>query len=163
MRSVSHTTIQDDGLHLDAQDIAWGFRHRIVSGRTVIDLAVEAVMRGDDDPQLVELSCLLGSEADQVNAILGWPAESKELGDDLAGKSWRKWLYLLLLTAYSDHGDDPDTALGLAADLYCDFGHPDFMSPIVRWMPAPPGEQSSVRAIMDRWATLLRVERAALP
>jgi hypothetical protein len=97
-----------------------------------------------------------------VNEILGWPIGQGELGDDLSGKSWRKWLYLLLLTAYSEYGGDPGTALDLAADLYCDFGHPVFMSPIVRWMPAPPGEQSSLPAIMGRWAKLLRAERAAL-
>ncbi|MEZ4501531.1 MAG: hypothetical protein R3C39_02780 [Dehalococcoidia bacterium] len=70
------------------------------------------------------------------------------LGDSPAGV----WLYLASAYWTAELARIPDWPDGLDGFelLFCEFGHPDEFSDLIRWMPAKPGEPRGPAAIEDR-------------
>lgn len=122
-----------DRLDLTWADVAWGYRKGWLTPASVVEYAVTQ-LAGDDDPRsaVVELAGLTRSELDEVpfllEKILG-PA-----GPETNHDSEHKWRYLILAWVYHRRAELSDP-LGVAEELYADFGYPAELRGFVRYMP----------------------------
>ncbi|MDR1077553.1 MAG: DUF2247 family protein [Propionibacteriaceae bacterium] len=164
MLELTADLVRAEGVALDRADLLYGWEHGVIGPEAVIELASDEIGRGCDDDLVMALGCLLADDADRVREILGPPGveSSEELsGGSTDASAARKWLYLEMRALYlaRDRAADP---LSEVEDLYCDFGHPDSIAGLVRWMPLRPGEQPGEDAIMRRWQSFLESEHDIL-
>ncbi|PRA75464.1 hypothetical protein CQ054_22975 [Ochrobactrum sp. MYb29] len=72
-----------------------------------------------------------------------------------------KWLFVYLAWVYEqrDRVSDP---LSLAESLYSDFDYPEWVTPIIRYMPAADGEPTGDSYLMKKWGKILQSQRIEL-
>jgi|GEM_PF-5790017 len=83
---------------LVAGDLRYGLERSFIKERTVINIAVGEVQRGNSDPLLYELAVLLVDEVERIPEIfkeLDYPGRFDDPRDCA-----RKWLYMQLKAAY---------------------------------------------------------------
>lgn len=104
----------------------------------------------DTEPgRIVEsLSLLPSDELDKVPYLMD------KLADD--GKSL--WVFLALAWVH-DHKDEFGDPLSAVEMLYADFGYPEEMAGIVRFVPPPGGAAAGVDGIEERWQAYLEDRR----
>ena len=133
-------------------ELAYGFDHGWLRESEVVGIAEHELASGVAlAPSGEELALLLRDDYTRVADVL-----SNVEAD--GGQAWRLWLYLALawLSENRDQFEDPYEAI---ESLYADFGYPDEIAGLVRFMPARAGEASGLGAIDRRWAAYLE-ERA---
>lgn len=144
---------------LAAEDLRYGLEHFFVKEQTVIDLAVDWVVRGTSDPVLHELAELQRDDVERVPEVLDALDDPERIHDPR--ESARKWLYLQLKAAYCQRGQLSDP-LGVVEQIYADFDYPPTVAPFVRYMPLKPGDEPGREALIQRWARFLDAEHRAL-
>ena len=131
-----------------ANELGCGYRVEQLSPTQVIELSIARRTAGLAlAPWETEI---LRQGAVQRHQI-GDGFEPWEVGDAY-GSGCRVWLYLALawLLERATSTADP---LGIVEMLYADFGYPEEIKGLVRWMPAEPGQELGVPAIERRWRT----------
>lgn len=143
----------------------WGLTHGLIGRSFLVELAMREAEAGTDSrPLLLELAGLYRDEledAPRIAAALAGESEPEPL-------ITKKWLYLVLLWVFYNRQafEDP---LGVAEDIYCDFGHPKEMATFIRYMP-PPDEYDPLlhtkveneQRMFQSWDTYLANSREAL-
>lgn len=146
-------------VQLSVGDLKYGFERGWLRPWTVVELAVLAFERGDDDPVILEIASLLPDDVGGLPDLLAQIDSADHIHDPR--ESARKWLYLQLKAAYENRQDLHDP-LGVVEEIYADFDYPPALEGFVRYMPLQPGKEPGEAALFERWARFLRDERDAL-
>ncbi len=131
-----------------AAELAYGLDHGWIGAGDVVAIAEVELADGiATTPVVEELALLLRDEYVRVPDILA----GVDVGQEDA---WRLWLFLALawLRENRDRFQDPYEVIEL---IYADFGYPEEIVGLVRFMPAPAGAPVGLDAIDGRWASYL--------
>lgn len=149
-----------EDIALSVDDLKCGFENGWLRGSTVIEWAVREVVRGDDDPVLLEVASLLRDDIDRLPDVLAQLDSPDHIHDPR--ESARRWLYLQLRGAF-DRRHDLKDPLGVVEQIYADFDYPPAIEGFVRYMPLRPGDMAAGEDVLiQRWAAFLRAEREEL-
>ena len=102
---------------------------------------------------------LLSADLAQVPELI--EAVAADVPSDDVEAAAETWLFLALAWLFEHRGDFLEP-LEVIEELNADFGYPDEISGLVRFMPPPPGAGTGHRAIEQRWAEYLKVKGDAL-
>lgn len=119
-------------LRLSWRDALWGYERQLIGWSAIVDLAIERLSAGSDDPLEIELAGLTKMETYQVGDLLRKLASDSPEGDGILAQ--RKWLYLLLAWLFENKESVPDS-LGGVEIIYADFDYPSEIEGFVRYMP----------------------------
>lgn len=149
---------------LDFSDLRLGVSLGLIKPATSVLVACDEIRLGSEDPMLLGLAVLEGSDTRAILDMLDIADVADiDLGDEnlLAGQSVRKWTYLELEAAYEirDTLQDP---FGVVEDIWANFGYPESVSRFIRYVPAPSGEPSGRIGMLDRWRRYLDSEASSL-
>jgi len=132
-------------------ELVYGFRHGWLGDRAVVEVALAAYEAGRDLPSAEEeLALLLSDSLERVPELVEDLARSSAEEPDPGGV----WLYLALAWLY-EHRSEHLESLEVIEMLYADFGYPEEIEGLVRFMPPPPGAETGHRAIEQRWEDFL--------
>jgi len=128
-------------------ELAYGYREGwLTSG----DVVAVALAKYQADLALTsaeeELALLLSADLDRVDELVA----DLEIVDEPAEQRARLWLFLALAWLL-EHREDFSDPLEVIEMLYADFDYPDEIQGLVRFMPAAPGDDASLDAIVRRW------------
>ena len=133
---------------LRAAELANGLADGWLAARDVVSLVRKAAIEGRPlSKALEEITLLLDDDLDEVPRLLVAATEQEE---DASGV----WLFLSLAWLFEHRDEFPDP-LGVIEMLYADFGYPEQMNGLVRYMPVVDSAPGGVEAIERRWATFL--------
>ena len=136
---------------LTPAEVVYGYRHGWIGDRDAVEVALAALKAGMDLPAAQEeLALLLSDSLGRVPELLEDLARHPGEECDPGGV----WLFLALAWLH-EHRSEHAEPLGVIEMLYADFGYPEEMEGLVRFMPASPGAASSREAIEQRWRDLL--------
>ena len=111
----------------------WGYEHELLILPSVVEIAVNSLIEGSDNPLVIELAGLTEKDYWRVKEIL------KELSDDVSspttGYEFKKWLYLILDWIYANLDSFPNP-LATVEEVYADFNYPQEIEQFIRYMPA---------------------------
>lgn len=138
----------------DVEDIAYGYDKGWLDEENVIRVAEGLYAKGlSMSDSLSAVSMLLSDETYKVRELLELSRKRSPGQEDPLDSAVRDrlWLYLALrwLHENPDFFKDP---LQVIEELYADFGYPDYIEGLVRFVPSPQGE---VRSIEQRWEDYL--------
>lgn len=134
--------------HLTWREVEFGVQNGWLTDEEAIELAIDRVTAGDDSPDAVELASVLPHEKYKVPEIVRRLAEREpECSKD-------KWLFLLLAWLY-EHRDAVEDPLGVVEELYADFGYPEKIAGLVRYMPPQDPSRVGESHLMDAWERYL--------
>lgn len=128
-------------------ELAYGFRHGWLRRADVVTLALARYEAGSRLSQPEEqLALLLSDELDRVDDLVA----ELEISDEPAEQRAALWLFLALawLLDHRESFDDPHAVIEM---LYADFGYPQEIQGLVRYMPPVTGPSPSPQAIDDHW------------
>jgi len=151
--------IEAEGIDMNGDDILSGWGRMIIDVSTAVRVATYIAIRGCSDDVVDGLGCLLDCQVLEAQEILD--RNSADLRWSEPAMSQRKWLYLEMKALYEckDRLSDP---FDWVESIFCDFGYPDSIAGVVRWMPLQVGQQPGKEAMMERWAEFLEREHEAL-
>ena len=149
--------LRSEDLALSLPDLRYGLTRGYLKPHVAIELALDEVRRGSQDPLLNEVAGLFSDEADRVSDVLETSVSVP--GEDESAS--RKWLYLQLKAAYIERSALRDP-LAVAEELYSDFDYPGEVGRFIRYMPLQPGDEPGDAALLRRWSDFLEREHAAL-
>jgi hypothetical protein len=135
--------------------VKYGFERGWLTASAVVQLATTGHMPVDDDTRL-ELACLLSDQLDEVAAILARRDSAAPAPDPR--RTERKWMYFMLIAAYENRARFVDPLI-LVEEIYETFDHAPSLRALIRYMPAEPGDDVGVDALLRRWAALVERER----
>jgi hypothetical protein len=162
---VSYDFICGEDVCLTWEDVLDGWNLGILDAETVIDLAADLLVLNDSYPDVLRVASLKRDEKWALDSIIGLPAcqESNSVNQLKCQKalSSKKWLYFQLKNIYVNRENFSDP-LALVEDLYCQYGHPEALAGLIRWMPLQPGETPGMPAIFQRWEAILRQMASAM-
>lgn len=142
---------------LTPRELAYGYQHRWLDDRAVVQVAL-AALRAAREPRTVEekLALLLSDELSRVPELL----------EDLVRSSPNEehpdavWLFLALAWLRQHRSEYPDP-FEIIEMLYADFGYPEEIANLVRFVPPSPGAPTGYRALEQRWEDFVN-RRSAL-
>jgi len=137
-------------------EIAYGFRHGWLQAEEVVALALAKLERGLSMTEIEKQIALLTPENDPW--VVRNLVDRLDQSDGVLRDRSSVWLFLALDWLYSQRREFADP-LQLIEMLYADFGHPDEIDSLVRFMPAPSGVAIGTNAIEDRWHSYLDKKR----
>ena len=118
-------------VRLDWKEFAFGLSESLIDISTVKALAKQAVTERDSTPELIQL---VGAHDDEhVNVCVRALADIEEPKD--FGQIRDKWLYLVLAWIFEHQANYADP-LQAVEEVYADFGYPEEISGLVRYMPS---------------------------
>ncbi|MCL5022339.1 MAG: DUF2247 family protein [Nitrospirae bacterium] len=119
---------------LSWQEAAWGYEHKFLGWKDIIELARSLADGCSDDAIVIvkELSSLDKDRVWLVGELLNKLAASEQPESDEHLR--RKWLYLVLARLF-DRRRDLDDPLGEVEAVYADFDYPSEIEGFVRYMP----------------------------
>jgi hypothetical protein len=133
-------------------ELARGYRLGHVNDRSVVQLAEQLLAAGSPvSAPAEELALLLSADYDRVPDLV---AEMEESDLSAPSEQTKVWLYLVLAWIY-DHRDEFADPLAEIETVYADFGYPEEIEGLVRYLPAPPGQPSGPSAVEARWKAFL--------
>jgi hypothetical protein len=133
-------------------ELARGYRLGHVSDRSVVRLAEQLLATGFPvSPHTEELALLLSADYDRVPDLV---AEIDEAEPSAPSNHTEVWLYLVLAWIY-EHREEFADPLAEIETVYADFGYPEQIEGLVRYLPAPPGQSSGPGAVEARWKDFL--------
>lgn len=138
---------------LTAAEMALGPERGWLRPNDLVDLTLEKLKVGVRiTPAEEEIALTLPEDLDQVADLI----PKLNVSSEPLEERQRVWLYLILdwLLHHGNAVQDPFEIIEL---LYDDFGHPDEIRDLVRYMPVPPDEAAST--IDERWRDYLERER----
>lgn len=138
-------------------ELAQGYRLGHVDDRSVVQLAEQLLTSGAPvSAPTEELALLLSAEYDRVPDLI---AEIEASDPSATSEQTDVWLYLVLAWMY-DHRDELADPLGEIETVYADFGYPEQIEGLVRYLPAPAGQPTGRDAVEARWKSYL--DRASI-
>lgn len=137
------------------QEMFFGIDNELLSPGAAADFAAHQVGAQDNaNPTLVELAGVCSGETtrDLVEQLAA--AEPRQSSEAMR----RKWIYLMLAWIFEHKESYPDP-LRAVEEVYADFGYPDFIVSLVRYMPVDEPSLGSREAnesrLYDKWKRYL--------
>ena len=141
-------------------DILYGYSHKFVGWRTVVELATERAQGGSSNRLEVELAAVGKDHVWKVGELLRQLAAAEAVKNEIGTE--KKWLFLILKWLYENQHSFADP-LGEVEELYADFGYPAEISHFVRFLPAGSGyrpqehtQEENIQRLFDLWSEYLR-------
>ena len=138
------------------QEVRFGMDKGFIGRETPIELAMQAVLADEENPDVLELASL--TTKDSVGEIVSSLADAEKPVEPRDVE--RTWLFLVLAWLLSRKEEYSDS-LGLVEKVYADFDYPEEISAFVRYMPMH-GEDLGVEAnearLFDRWSEYVTEE-----
>jgi hypothetical protein len=130
-----------------ANEIAYGHQQGWIDSRDVVEI-VEKKARGGCDltPSEEEVLLLLPEDLERVPGYV----EAMAVGGEPVEVRARLWMYLALAWLLVNEPSISDPYL-MIEDMYSLLDYPDELAPLVRFLPAPPGEQEGPQGLHARW------------
>lgn len=133
---------------LRATELAYGLSEGWLAARDVVSLVRKAAIDGRPlSKALEEITLLFDDDLDEVPRLLAADTDQEEDASEV-------WLFLSLAWLF-DHREEFPDPLGVIEMLFADFGYPEQMIGLVRYMPVVDSAPGGVEAIERRWATFL--------
>lgn len=133
-------------------ELARGYRLGHVNDRSAVQLAEQLMASGSRlSAAAEELALLLSADYDRVPDLV---AQMEESDPSTTSDDTKVWLYLVLAWLY-DHRDEYPDPLAEVETVYADFGYPEEIDGLVRYLPAPAGQPSGPGAVEARWRAFL--------
>jgi hypothetical protein len=130
-----------------ANELAYGHQQGWIDDADVVRIIEEKARGGCDlTPAEDEVLLLLADDFERVPELV----EAMAVGGEPVEARERLWMYLALAWLLLRHGDVDDPYL-VIEDMFSLFRYPDELTPLVRFLPAPPGEQEGIDGLKDRW------------
>jgi len=136
-------------VRLEPGELAYGYVNGWLDDASTVGIAEELVAAGATLAQVQDLASLFKSELWRVQQIVD--AIEPEPGSEPD----RVWIFLSLAWLY-EHRRDYADPLQVIEMLYSDFGYPEEIEGLVRFLPPPPGAPTGVQAIEERWREYLQ-------
>jgi hypothetical protein len=130
-------------------EIVWAYEMHIIGWRNLTEFAKAGVDGIVVDNALSQLANLTKEEASNAGDLARSLAAARVPIPEVTIK--KKWLYVLLRWLHERKQEFPDP-LGLVEQIYTDFGYPEEIEGLVRWMP-------SAEPVQDREEGLARIEQ----
>ena len=142
-----------DRVILTPAEMAFGFDRGWLQPSDIVELALAKLKSGlQITPLEEEIALKLPEDFPQVADIVS----RLEVSDEPMEERQRVWLFLALdwLLHHRDEVDDPYEIIEF---LYDDFGHPEEIRELVRYMPRLPG--AAPQTMDERWQVYVENER----
>ena len=145
-----------DGLYIyhKAPNLSWkelqyGLNKHYINESEVSRYASEALTLDSCDKQ-VELASLCTQELFNAHELLRSLTQNTNTEKD----SSKVWIYILLSWLFENkhHYNDPFETID---EIYADFGYPEEVSTLIRYMPATEGSASSEDQLVLNWEDFL--------
>jgi hypothetical protein len=141
----------EERVMLTPAELVYGFRGGWLADRDVVSIALARLEAGEVlSPPEEELALLLSDDLGRVPELVDDLGESVAVQGDPAAV----WLFLTLAWIY-DHRSEYLEPLEVVEMIYADFGYPEEIEGLVRFMPASPGAATGYSAIQRRWEDFL--------
>lgn len=138
-------------------DIKYGLNNGFISSAGVVEYAIEGLSIESPADQY-ELACLPGGDIYGIQNCVDRLADGAELG---VHSSEKAWIFLTLLWVFRNRDAYPDP-LGVVEELYADFGYPESVAPIVRYMPPADPDLVGEDELFRKWPNILEFLRKEL-
>ncbi|MCY1365781.1 hypothetical protein D9M69_526460 [compost metagenome] len=142
---------------LSWEDIKYGLEHGFLNSGGVIEYAVEG-LSADSPAEQYELACLAGDDASDVQECVSRLAV--KCVRDVRG-SEKAWIFLVFLWVFRNKEIYQDP-LGVVEELYADFGYPESVASVVRYMPAADPSLDGEDQLFKNWSSMLELFRKEL-
>ena len=133
---------------LEPAESVYGYRNEWLKDRDAVAICLSALGQGGQltSPE-EQIALLLSDSFDEVSDLVNELERSLSLTriDPSA-----VWLFLALAWLWENRMEQVEP-LEVIEMLYADFGYPESIQGLVRFMPAPSGAQVGHRAIEQRW------------
>jgi hypothetical protein len=142
-------------------DLLYGLESGLIAPQVAVDAAVALLCReGEPIAGVVDLAGCSPEDGDILDYVRDL---AKRECDD--GKGRERWLYLILLWVFENRHAFADP-LEMVEQIYADFGYPESVAGLVRYMPSDEPDLGSQKLNEDRlykkWRTFLNAEAARL-
>lgn len=132
-------------------EIGYGISEGWLSRQDAVEVALAKYKAGVTlSPAEEELALLLSSEIQRVDDLL---SELESSGEPVERRA-RYWLYVALSWVF-EHRSEYSDPLQVIEMLWADFGHPDEVHTLIRFMPQEASENPGIEAIERRWQAYL--------
>lgn len=136
-------------VRLDPGELAYGYAKGWLDEASTVGIAEQLVATGASSAPVEELASVFRGEFWRVQQIVD------EIEADAGSEPDRVWLFLALSWLH-DHKDDYAEPFQIIEMLYSDFGYPEEIEGLVRFMPPPPGASTGLEGVEERWREYLR-------
>lgn len=147
--------VLDDLQPLTWSEICYGYSHRLLGWRTVVDLAIKKLEDASSNPLEVELAGVGKDQAGRVGELLSELSATEPKTDECSKK--RRWLFITLKWLYENRPKFADP-FGEIEEIYADFQYPPEISHFVRFLPATGGyrpeqhtREENIQRLFDLW------------
>jgi hypothetical protein len=142
--------------HMSWREIRFGLVNELLDPAAAIELAVDQVA-GLEQPSAAVLELAGANRNEPTLGFVERLAGGEHEGDEDAIRG--KWLYLVLAWLY-EHRDEDSDPLQRVEEVYADFGYPEEIAGLVRYMPMDGPDMGSRKAneqrLVHRWAQYLK-------
>ena len=151
-------------IRLSWRDALWGYEWQLVGWGYIVDLAVEHVAQGSDNPLELDLAWYGKSETQNIGDGLRKLAMQEP--ETQGSQSREKWLFLVLSWLYETR-EEREAPLEDVASVYCDFDHPKEIEEFVHYLPAKRGfiprtrsQEANNEHLISKWCDYVGRMRA---
>lgn len=146
-------------------EIAYGYSQRFIGWKTPVGIAIQRVEQGSSDETEVELAAIGKDEAGGVGEVVSRLAAKAPTESDTDTK--KNWLFVILNWLYKNRDSFQDP-LQEVEEIYADFGYPEEIEQLVRFLPPKDGyrpdlhsREDNLRRLYALWAEYLETARMA--
>lgn len=139
----------DKGSWLAWADIQYGLTHGYLNSQSVVKYAIKRLQVNSSKAEY-ELAMLSGKCPHEVSECV-----ARLTAEDMEGAASArdKWVYLILLWLFENKKNINDPLSAVEA-VYADFGYPEFLAPVIRYMPSSDGAVGE-EVLMKKWEKIL--------
>jgi len=133
-------------------DLFWAATNKWLTAKSLAGLADE--LAGADDELRVAISTALDHDEAALQRIFEREAIIDAATETILRERWMRlavaWLY--------QHRESLDDPWAVLEQIWEAFGHPESLNGLIRWMPAPPGEEPGESGMLERWRAYIASE-----
>ncbi|SET27125.1 DUF2247 family protein [Thorsellia anophelis] len=116
-------------IFLEWTDIHWGYKHKLIGWRDVVNYASDSLLEGNNINELIaEISFIDKSTVFKLDSLLD------QLDIKLENYDVGKWLYIELKYIFDNRASISDP-FGDVEKIYAEFDYPEEIESFVRYMP----------------------------
>lgn len=130
--------------------LCYGLDRRLVDARAVVDFA-KLNLSEKSVPEEYDLA--ICDPSDELEVYHALASLRRDQPDDTIFIK-KAWIFLLLKDLY-ERRNGVLNLFSCVEEIYADFDYPDFMNPIIHYMPVQDGELTGEVEILRKWEDLL--------
>lgn len=133
---------------LDWPDVRWGYEHRLLSWEDVVEYA-KLLPPSDASAYAARIAATNKNTAHFLEYVLA------EIAYETETISKNKWKYLCVSWTYVNR-EKVAEPFEVIERIFADFGYPDDLAPLVRWMPPTDGYDPSKHSRQENMDRMLK-------